>query len=426
MRAVFKPELRFYRDVVVFSSIGETSLASKLSGSDVLAIYSLYQADKSLSGDYDGDTAWICWDPAIVDPFKNASVPELPPLESYGIKKDTTKVSDFLPSGDFTNKFLRHAFQFNLQMSMLGICSNYHESLCYHTDRIDSPEAISIGMLLGYLVDGPKGGFIFDEPSWFSYLKQLGLPPTLEPPAYKDRNKAREKEGNLIDKLVFHVAKGERERALKNFTDRFEDVSPWDEDLVHLAREEMEEAKTNKALAIVLRNLKEGLEKILVYWKKRARREDDDDELLPVKRGSVLSFRTVVEKCREDFLALHPTIERSDMCDTSDTIRRWQQDHSMGRASHWDLIKASTAFLRYYKSVSFIWHTAGVELAEIKATKGNRGTYRCVVNPIHRNFKLDRKLIEAGKRKEMQLEELRKAQGSDEDDFGSDVDMTDL
>ncbi|KAF5661327.1 qde-1 RNA-dependent RNA polymerase [Fusarium circinatum] len=58
VKAVFKPELRHLKDVVVFPFTGQELLAGKLSG-----------------GDYDGDRAWICWDSDIVDNFRNAEVP---------------------------------------------------------------------------------------------------------------------------------------------------------------------------------------------------------------------------------------------------------------------------------------------------------------------------------------------------------------
>ncbi len=378
------------------------------------------------SGDYDGDTAWICWEPEIVDPFKNAEVPDFPKPETYGIEKDQTKVSDLLKHGDYMNRFLCHAFQFNLQMNMLGMCSNYHESLCYHSNSIDSPEAISIGVLLSYLVDSAKGGFTFDDTKWAAYLQSLGLPRNLEPPAYKDRSKARRMKDNLIDQLVFHVAKEEREKALKNFTKHFQDVSSWDEDLVRLRKEETEEAKTNKALYSVLKNLKAGLEDILTFWKKHAKRDDEDEDHSSAKKGSGLSFRSVVEKCRGYFLALQPTIEETITGEVPDSIRRWQRDQSAGRSSYWDLLKASVAFYHYHKSVSFIWHTAGVELGEIKATKGGRGTYRCVVNEVFDTLKMDGKLVDGDKRREMEVEELKRAGGDNNDEFGSDVDMSEL
>ena len=377
-----------------------------------------------LSGDYDGDTAWICWDPAIVVPFRNTPVPEFPSLETYGIEKDSSNVSDLLPYEDFTDIFLRHSFQFNLQPSMLGICTNYHESLCYHWGSIDSPEAIRIGVLLGYLVDSGKGGFIFDEAKWSAYLKRHRLPRSLPPPAYKDRKKSREKEGNLIDKLVFHVAKEERERSLKSFTDRFKDVGSWDEDLVGYARQAMEESKTDRVTRRILRILKEDLEKIFAFWKENTRKEDEDDETLQSsKRGIGSSFRSTVEGCRNRFLALQPAVDEGCREEAYERMKCWQFDPSTGR---WDLLKSSFAFLHYHNSFSFIWNTMGMELGEIKATKNGRGSYRYVVNPIHITLKSDSKLVQSVKSREMQLEELRKTQGSDEDEFGSDFDPTDL
>ncbi|KMU74769.1 hypothetical protein CISG_00699 [Coccidioides immitis RMSCC 3703] len=47
-RAVFKKELRHFKDVIVFPTAGALPLASMLSG-----------------GDYDGDQVWTCWDPQL-------------------------------------------------------------------------------------------------------------------------------------------------------------------------------------------------------------------------------------------------------------------------------------------------------------------------------------------------------------------------
>ncbi|MCJ1346686.1 hypothetical protein MMC31_004904, partial [Peltigera leucophlebia] len=149
VRAVFKPELRIYRDVVIFSSKGICSLAEKLSG-----------------GDYDGDRAWICWEPSLVDSFENFAVPNCPWLDSYGIEKDKMKVGEIFGMPDYTSRFLHHAFRFNLQANLLGSCTNYHESLCYSHTRIDDPKAMAIGSLLGILVDRAKAGIKFDNDVW--------------------------------------------------------------------------------------------------------------------------------------------------------------------------------------------------------------------------------------------------------------------
>ena len=381
------------------------------------------------SGDYDGDTAWICWDPDIVDPFENAMVPLHAPPESYGIEKDNVRILDLLLSPNSTNSFLSHAFDFNMQMSMLGVCTKYHEALCYHNGTIESSAAIEIAILLGNLVDSAKGGFKFDDTKWKAYLNQLGLPKNIEPPAYKDKRRSREKSDNLIDQLVFHVAKEEREKALKSFTERFEVVSPWDEDLVRLQKEEVEEARTNKSLHAVLLNLKASLEAVFDYWKEHAKREDDEEDLPSARTDNVSSFRGIVEKCRADFVAIKPKIDETLFGESSDRIRRWQQDHLRGKVSYWDLLKASVAFHHFHKSVAFIWYVAGIELGEIKATRGGRASYRTVVNPVHSTLKMDGKLNDGAKRREMQMEELRKAkihEEEEEDEFGSDLDMMEL
>lgn len=74
VRAVFKPELRHLRDVIIFSSKGDMPLAAQLSG-----------------GDYDGDKSWICWDPDIVNNFHNHSLPPKPDFSPY-LAKDFTKL----------------------------------------------------------------------------------------------------------------------------------------------------------------------------------------------------------------------------------------------------------------------------------------------------------------------------------------------
>ena len=389
VRAVFKPALRIYRDVIVFSSKGRTSLASKLSG-----------------GDYDGDKAWICWDQRIVKPFENAEVPYHPPFHTYGIRKDETKVSDLLTRGNYIDAFLGHAFDFNLQPKLLGKCTIYHEAYCYARKAIDSPQAIEIAVLLGLLVDSAKNGFYFDDAKWTAYLKKNRLPKKMPLPAYKNKDKAKPTE-HLIDVLVFSIAKQVRHRTLGTFAEHFADVPWWDEDLVRIRNEEEEESKSNDALAQVLRNLQAGLKKIHSFWKQHARREDDEDDFRPhtanKKSSDALSFKAMVEQCRADFIALAPTTADTEITPDS-RIRRWQNEHRKGKAGYWDLVKASVAFHMYFKS-RFVWYLAGIELGEIKATAKGRGTYRAVVNDVFESFKADGKLVDGiMKRRETELE----------------------
>lgn len=360
----------------------------------------------------------MCWDPDIVQPFRNADVPPFPKLASYGIEKDNSKVADLLAHPDYTTTFLRHAFKFNLQANMLGKCTLYHESYCYREKAIDSPEALSIAVLLGNLVDSAKGGFQFDEAKWATYLRKNNLPRTLSKPAYKDRQKGKPKD-HLIDHLVFVVAKRAREKALNEFDKHFNDVSPQDDDLFRIRNEEMEEAKSNKSLVQVLQNLKHDLEAIHTFWKINARPEDADDEFRPPRKSEALSFRTIVERCRADFVNLKPTLDEYPPTETSDRISSWQRDHARGRSSYWDLLKASVAFYHYYQT-SFIWHTAGIELGEIKATARGRGTYRAVAGEVFEAFKLDKRVVDGARRREMFEKEggPRVEEDGDDEEFG--------
>ena len=318
------------------------------------------------------------------------------------------------------NRFLRHAFNFNLQPNMLGTCTRYHEAYCYHEKAIDSTQAISIAVLLGKLVDGAKGGFQFDDAKWVAYLKENGLSRTYATPAYRDRLRA-EPTDNLIDDLVFNVAKRVRQEVLGEFDKRFIDVSPRDDDLSRIRNEEYGEAKNNRLLANVLRNLEIGLKDINTFWSVHATPENPDEDIRPSRKPDAITFRNLVERCRADFVSLKPTLDDHFSSETSDRISSWQRDHARGRSSYWDLLKASVAFHLYRTSKS-VWHMAGIELGEIKATACGRGTYRTVVGEVFEAFKLDKRVVDRAMRKDMigkEEESMIIEKGEeDEDEFG--------
>ena len=351
-----------------------------------------------------------------MQPFKNADVPPSPLLESYGIGKDTSKVADFISHSDYTNMFLRHSFLFSLQKNMLGVCTLYHEAYCYHKRAIDSPQAVSIALLLGNLVDSAKGGLLFGEDKWYTYLKENELAPTLPKPAFRERETTKPTD-NVIDYLVFVVAKNVRQKALHEFDKQFADVSPLDDDLFRIRNEEHEEAKSNKNLANVLKNLETELKAIQNFWILHVRREDIEEATRPSRKSDMMTFRNLVEKCRADFLNLKPTLGETAPGETSDRISSWQRDHARGRSSHWDLLKASVAFSLFYRS-SFAWHVAGVELGEIKAMAKGRGSYRVVAGEIFDAFKLDKKAVEGTIRRERLGREVAPSFEDDQDEFG--------
>ncbi|KAL8832807.1 MAG: hypothetical protein Q9170_004729, partial [Blastenia crenularia] len=371
VRAVFKLELRNFCDVIVFPCKGDRPLAEKLSG-----------------GDYDGDRAWICWEPLIVEPFENAPyVADTSPLSAYGISSDTTKVSDLIDSEDYTSRFLHHAFDFTLQPTMLGICTSYFESFCYAENSISHPSALKIASLLGHLVDRAKAGTIFDENTWYNFIKREALPKKLPKPAYKDKEKAvQPKKTHLIDRLVFDTAKGVRQKVLHSFSKRFKDVGTYDSDVVAMYKNEVEEGKGDRGIAKALLDLKSGLRELKDRWAMQCSRanDGDPDDLSPIKssrgRGKNLlpPFQARAEQVREQFLAIRPS---EDAIALSPIVARWARDafpsdksttttSSFGSTrsisappppsspgstnqQHWTLVKASTAFSLFHNT-SFV------------------------------------------------------------------------
>ena len=340
-------------------------------------------------------------------------MPAVPALKSYGIEKVSTRVGDMMEDPDYMNKFLQHAFHFNLQANMLGSCTAYHESLCYSGTSIEDPKAIAIAALLGHLVDRAKTGIIFDESHWIQFLKRNNLRTRLEKPAYKDKERGRGT-SHMIDQLVFVTAKGIRERALKGFSDKFAHVGTWDEDLVRPWNSEIELAKKDQSLDRALTDLKGALDSIATFWAANVRVEEVDEARTHRKSRPHISFAALIEKCREDFLGIAPT--HLPETTPSSTLGRWASEWSNGRCGYWGLVKASCLFSKYHKS-RLVWYTAGIELGEIKAMARGRGTYRATVAGIYNAMKLDRKFVDRARRKLLEREEANDS-GDEDDEYG--------
>ncbi|KAI0264673.1 RNA dependent RNA polymerase-domain-containing protein [Gloeopeniophorella convolvens] len=149
VKAVFKPELDDYINVIVFSVKGSRSLASMLG-----------------TGDYDGDRVDCIWQPSIVQDFSNAHPKYADPpsdLDSYfQIKNETVK--DFLhrvPStadAEFQIKELQHILLAPLQDSFtVGYYSNMHDNAVYHLGY-SHPSTTLLAWIFCTVLDGAKTG----------------------------------------------------------------------------------------------------------------------------------------------------------------------------------------------------------------------------------------------------------------------------
>jgi hypothetical protein len=338
VRAVVKDELLGLKDVVVFPTKGNPSLADKLSG-----------------GDYDGDLAWICWEPSIVENFRNAEVPQIPDLVKEGfILKDRTTYEELVKGdADPTTTFLKRSFEFNLENSMLGICTIHKEKVCYTQQRINSNEAIYLSTLLSNLVDHAKQGYIFTEVQWSHFKETVIKRPPNQPPYM--RGDLDPKAEYIIDRLMF-VADSTIDQILTNFHQSTTKTEFWDPDLVEYFDWAQKEALLHPEWLQLLSKLKQEIRQVEEEWKR----------LLPQERGKTDEpFSSAVSKCYERFQAIQPD---KDSLLTRALLEKW---HQHPETSQWALLRASCAFAMCSKTYvpTFLWWMAGTQLCHLKAKK---------------------------------------------------------
>ncbi|RMJ20958.1 hypothetical protein PHISP_08171, partial [Aspergillus sp. HF37] len=208
-RAVWKPELRHFKDVIVFPTQGDVPLAHMLSG-----------------GDYDGDMPWICWDQNMVRRFRNSDMQtsaEDYPAEYFGLTKHSTPMQEVRSVDDF----LKGTFMFNLTLSNLGRCTAEHERISYdEPESINSSKAKELACLLSHLVDGRKGGVHLSEHAWQQYRKTIS-PFARSLPAYRNPER-KYKLSNIIDYLKFVVAAQEKHVVLEKLEKAFPEADSFD------------------------------------------------------------------------------------------------------------------------------------------------------------------------------------------------------
>ncbi|OLN97828.1 putative RNA-dependent RNA polymerase 2 [Colletotrichum chlorophyti] len=394
VKAVFKPELRALKDVVVFSAKGNVALAEKLSG-----------------GDYDGDKAWVCWEPKIVSNFTNAKVPEDPDLSNY-LTKNKTTFGDFMRQHGkeaAISEMVMSSIAFNMRPTYLGIVTNYKERLCYRINSVNNKYAYYLSALLGKLVDQAKQGFDFTLEDWKRFRRDLldiGELGELEEPAYKSANWSFDGNSNhIIDHLKFLVAKPIIDKELEKFykmmnvnsarpgrelkslcLDKDADDGTaaefWDPDLVKPLVQYSELALIWPALEKVLINLTDDLKALEKQWSTSMAMIKDKDELP----------RRIFE-VYEGYLAIQP---RSDEKLEPILAANMEQAYLSEDYTAWALLRASMVFKHYYKYKSnFAWRMAGIQLQFIKAmTTAGRGSTLVPVMPnMYATLKPDTKFI---------------------------------
>lgn len=384
VRVVIKEELVGLKDVIIFSAKGKRSLADKLSG-----------------GDYDGDIAWVCWDPTIVSNFETADVPQARNLVEEGlIQQDTTtylQLTKGLSMEEATSKFLKRSFEFNMQQSMLGICTTYKEHVCYTTGSVDTTEAEYLSQLLSNLVDQPKQGFIFNEEHWDIFRKRV-VKTIPRQPRYKTDD-PRPNEDHIIDHLKWVSEKGIN-KSLQNFHQAFPDPPYWDPSLASFYFKFADLATRDPTWRKLLDDLQFDILKLKSIWGKkfqRNRSKRSNPNTREDEESSIPDFSAFVNDLSEQFREIQPREE------TPASIALTMCPGSNAEFSNWELLKASTAVAAFvhferprlgtapYVS-TFVWWIAGKQLAGLKALCHDDPSH-AVIQPMYIVLKPDAPLI---------------------------------
>ena len=389
VRFVFKPELGYLTDLVVFPSKGMRPFAGKLQG-----------------GDYDGDTFWLCWEPDLVRPFQNAPAPwTVPAHADLGIIKDVTLLSDYIsdPGSDQDwRHWLSEMALARLKETNLGSVTNFHERLIYSEGDIDSKEAINLVHLHDNLVDADKQGYEFDEAAWKKYKETAKLPQTLPNPAYKRFTGSKDNindisqpsvDGNIIDEVSFKVIWPVLEWSLERVKEILSKAKIDDPDLARFYDETLHSSEPGSVERSELEGLKDALKGLRKFWGSYER--------------SQLDWNEFVQQTRARYDAIQPKKPSHPV------IVQWLRRQG-GDLTIWDRLKASALAKFQYGTTtpgSLIFSVAGEELCILKANE--RGPTRRLALEMYLSLKLRKS------RRPM----LPAADVYDSDEYGGDDDL---
>ncbi|KAF2461982.1 RNA dependent RNA polymerase-domain-containing protein, partial [Lineolata rhizophorae] len=378
VRAVYKMELSHIVDVVVFPSRGKFPLASKLQG-----------------GDYDGDTFWVCFEPSLVDSFKNAPAPRnLPGPENFGIRVDRRKLGDLVTNekslGLPLRRFVDEAFKFRCQPSYLGMVTNYHGNLAYKEDSINSDGVKDLASLHDHLIDSKKNGYTFDENMWRHFKEKHHALPNKPPeePRYKAAMKEALEQNlgsgrrtetqpkHILDKIYFNVVFKHTRETLRRVKEVCADNEPGisDPDLENpytsfLTRIDEEDLDIRGPIQDELRKLRSRLCAIRERWK----------QLWTNNEQVQKRYFDILDECFQMYTDIDPLNRDCAV------IREWTVQDANNRPTTWELLKASAFFVECGAQDKLVFPIAGRQLAYLKADAA--GDARLVHRDIYRTSK---------------------------------------
>jgi hypothetical protein len=368
VRTVIRGELSHLLDVVVFPSKGQFPLAGKLQG-----------------GDYDGDTFWICWQPELVQPFKNAQAPVQDPKPAmYGIETRAEKLKDIMDvqNPDEVDKFLEKAFEFRSNSSFLGLVTTFAEKQTYSENRMSSDTLERLYDMHDLLVDAPKQGYLLTQANFDSFIRSLPKKPGK--PAYKaaiedctggtaEVEKCRErkyktKRSNILDYLYFEILRAHNIATMAQIKAVFSQATERDETLLYPSKYQSE--KRSEAIQQELLFLNERLNNLYrdwcSIWHKGQTAEQCNEE---------------VDRCYQNYCDLQPRSPNDPQ------IKPWVEPYLRPGTTIWDAIKASALYAKYPwpEKSKFVFHMAGKELTKLKGD--SFPDTRAIVSKLRTNMK---------------------------------------
>jgi hypothetical protein len=373
VRTVIHPELSHLVDVVVFPSKGRFPLAGKLQG-----------------GDYDGDMFWICWDSALVEPFKNAPAPILSPdPNQYGIDTETDKLKDVMDPNnpDDADRFLRRAFEFRNNPSLLGLVTTFAEKQAYTENRIYSDVLEQLYDMHDLLVDASKQGYVFTQAKFEDYWKnRLRLRQQPKQPVHKTAMKDcanakdatevekvrkkdyRYKSNRALDYLYFDVVRAHNMDTMKQVKHAFSRAIELDETLLYPSKRFSE--KKTEVIKQELVSLSKKLDHVYLTWNTGWHKDFTTDR-----------FNTLVDDCYTKYRAIQP--------DSPDDpyIQPLVEPYLSPDTSFWDTIKASALYSKFHwpEKSNFVFMMAGRELVRLKGD--SFPNTRNMISVLHANMK---------------------------------------
>ncbi|KAG5982041.1 hypothetical protein E4U55_002389 [Claviceps digitariae] len=370
VRVVSHPRLRHLKDVIVFSIKGDRPLADKLSG-----------------GDYDGDKAWVCWDQAIVQNFRNAPAEPAQDIEPPKLAKFNLPMSqvrqEAQTEAQVCQRLLYEGIMFNMQPSMLGRCTKYKEDYCRKIGSVSNPTIITMSLLLSLLVDQSKQGHIFTDEDWQALLKSWSLPKFINDARTGGAVARGKKPAVYVLDHLESVAKATVEATLTDLHRYFQGTpAQWfDADLTSKFNAYDQEHRSVQEWIQLRNKLRDDIDALAQQWYDRQTPDDANTN------------DTFVDSIKE-YHHRWQKIQPLDELRSSTFIRAllWNGTKNP-HSSTWELLKASCAMTRRKgRGGKFVWWMAGWQLCRLKQD-ASEVRYAAVLPELYAARRVDKKIM---------------------------------